>query len=470
MASSSSANYDAHRFRSPFHQNLFEEHVASKCVTPEIGFDLQQDQYLEIKEQIARRGWKRLSNPRTKIINLLIQEFYANAARTKEEIADAEAHPYKSYVRGVQIDFSADNIKQILRIRDNTLGAELDFDTSQRRDQRLDKVIEEICVPGAKWKMSSSQPNQPIQLKRQDLTPLARGWHEFIIHSIIPIGNKSEITVARAILIHSIIKGDDVRAEELIADNIVMTTEGVQGRSKLIFPSTIYRLCKEPEVSLRGFRGSELIPVDKPITARIMVRTRGRHINYHQNPQVEEEEEQIPQNENGAENENQQEEEQSTMHFEATNAGFQNNFGEQQHQVFQQLNEELSNLRIQQQQFFENMQNTQAQYLKELEALKTRDPIEKMEERIHQQHNEIIEMRSQIKEWTKNASSRKAYYCWAHQQANPNLVQIPIHDIPKFVHDNAAKGRHIFQGALKTQEQGEPSQFANIPMAEPGKE
>ncbi|MED6214221.1 hypothetical protein PIB30_100870 [Stylosanthes scabra] len=294
MASSSSANYDIHHFRSLFHQNLFEEHVASKSVTPEIGFDLQEDQYPEIKEQIAKRGWKRLSNPRTKISNLLIQEFYANAARTKEEIADAEAHPYKSYVRGVQIDFSADNIKQILRIKNNTQGAESDFDTRQRRDQRLNKVIEEICVPGAKWKMSSSQPNQPIQLKRQDLAPLARGWHEFIIHSIIPTGNKSEITVARAILIHSIIKGDDVMAEELIADSIVITAEGVQGRSKLIFSSTIYRLCKEAEVSLRGFRGSELIPVDKPITARIMVRTRGRHINYHQNQQVEEEEEQIP--------------------------------------------------------------------------------------------------------------------------------------------------------------------------------
>ncbi|MED6214222.1 hypothetical protein PIB30_100871 [Stylosanthes scabra] len=159
------------------------------------------------------------------------------------------------------------------------------------------------------------------------------------------------------------------------------------------------------------------------------------------------------------------------------------------------------------------MQNTQAQYLKELEALKTRkddiwsqqnnfyhkmrieqekmakeiaevqkyqlnqtlmnfyrDPIEKMEERIHQQHNEIIEMRLQIKEWMKNASSKEAYCCWAHQQANPNLVQIPIHDIPKFVHDNAAKGRHIFQGALKTHEQGEPSQSADIPMAEPEKD
>ncbi|MED6199356.1 hypothetical protein PIB30_075218, partial [Stylosanthes scabra] len=133
------------------------------------------------------------------------------------------------------------------------------------------------------------------------------------------------------------------------------------------------------------------------------------------------------------------------------------------------------------------MQNAQAQYLEELKALRTKQddmctqqdnfyrevgkeqgemakeieeikkfqvnqtlmgflpsPIEKLEERVHKYQNEIIEMRKQTKEWTKNASSREAYCCWAHQQANPNLVEIPIHKIPDFVHENAAKGRHIF--------------------------
>ncbi|MED6200623.1 hypothetical protein PIB30_087048 [Stylosanthes scabra] len=116
MASSLSASFDAHRFRSPYDQSLFEEHIAG-------------------------RGWKRLTNPRMKISKLLIQEFYANAVRTKEEIVEAEAHPYKSYVRGVKIDFSSENIKQILRIRDHTPGAESDFETCQRNDQRLDEVI-----------------------------------------------------------------------------------------------------------------------------------------------------------------------------------------------------------------------------------------------------------------------------------------------------------------------------------------
>ncbi|MED6213197.1 hypothetical protein PIB30_090960 [Stylosanthes scabra] len=113
------------------------------------------------------------------------------------------------------------------------------------KDQRLDEVIRDICMHGARWKMSTSQPDQPIQLKRQDLTPLARGWAEFIIHSIIPTRNKSETTEARADLIHSIIKGHDVRVEELIADNIAIIAEAAQGRSKLSFPSTIFRLCKE---------------------------------------------------------------------------------------------------------------------------------------------------------------------------------------------------------------------------------
>ncbi|MED6212290.1 hypothetical protein PIB30_081869 [Stylosanthes scabra] len=194
--SSSSDMHDAHCFRSQFHQDLFEEHVASKSVTPETSFDLQEDE-------------------------------------TKEEIASGEAYPYNSYVRGVTIDFSAANIREILRIRDNTPRVETDFNTCQREDQRLDE-------------------------------------------------------------------GEDVRVEELIADNIAIVAEGVQVRGKLIFPSTIYRLCKEVGVFFREFKGTEYIPIDKPITARVMVRTRGRNVNYIQDQHMEEEQDHVQQNENEA--------------------------------------------------------------------------------------------------------------------------------------------------------------------------
>ncbi|MED6163540.1 hypothetical protein PIB30_081012 [Stylosanthes scabra] len=198
-----------------------------------------EGQYPEIGEQISLRGWGRLSKPRTKISKDLVHEFYSNAVRTEEGLASGEDYPYTSFVRGKEVDFSVAKIREVLRIKHMTLGAEIDFKTRQFEDQRLDDVIREICMPGAQWKMSSSQLPHPIQLRRQDLTPVARGWAEFIIHSMIPTLNKSEITMARAVLIHSIIKGHDVRVEELIANNIVVLAERVQGRSKLCFPSTI---------------------------------------------------------------------------------------------------------------------------------------------------------------------------------------------------------------------------------------
>ncbi|MED6152913.1 hypothetical protein PIB30_096469 [Stylosanthes scabra] len=87
------------------------------------------------------------------------------------------------------------------------------------------------------------------------------------------------------------------------------------------------------------------------------------------------------------------------------------------------------------------MQKAQSQYLDELKSLRTRQikreqektikeieevkkfqvnqtlmgarrtTEEKLEERMHETRNEIIEMRKQIREWTRNTSSREGYCC-----------------------------------------------------------
>ncbi|MED6126488.1 hypothetical protein PIB30_078966 [Stylosanthes scabra] len=118
------------------------------------------------------------------------------------------------------------------------------------------------------------------------------------------------------------------------------------------------------------------------------------------------------------------------------------------------------------------MQSTQAQYLEELKAVKTRQDelwnntnkfhhqirkeqdmlareiqevkkfqvnqtlmgnqkgsMEKLEQTMVLQQKEMTEMKRQLKDWTRNASSRDAYCYWVHQQANPNLTEIPIHQI-----------------------------------------
>ncbi|MED6224944.1 hypothetical protein PIB30_089064 [Stylosanthes scabra] len=82
MASSSTpaSVFDDYRFRTEFNQTLFVSIVRKKKVTPEVGFNLDEDEYPQIKEQIALRGWRRLAAPITDISKLLVQEFYARAA------------------------------------------------------------------------------------------------------------------------------------------------------------------------------------------------------------------------------------------------------------------------------------------------------------------------------------------------------------------------------------------------------
>ncbi|MED6116789.1 hypothetical protein PIB30_103452 [Stylosanthes scabra] len=147
-------------------------------------------------------------------------------------------------------------------------------------------------------------------------------------------------------------EGHDVRVEELIADNIALLAEGVQGRSKLCFPSTIYRLCKEAGVPMGEFRNSEQIQIARPIIAKVMTTTRGKIINQPQNQTMEMHYEAA-----GAEEDNYQYQEQPN--FEAYESNFQE-YKEDQQQGFQFLNEELASMRIRQEQFFDNMQKAQS--------------------------------------------------------------------------------------------------------------
>ncbi|MED6141472.1 hypothetical protein PIB30_103739, partial [Stylosanthes scabra] len=167
---------------------MFEEFARNKDIISEKGFELEDGKYPEIQHQISLRGWKRLTSPRTKVKVLMIKEFFANAARTHEE-----HHPLTSFVRGVEVDFSSANIKRVMKFKDNTPGAEIDYNTRLYANQMLEDVLRDLCIPRATWKLGTGQPPQPIQLRRKELQPLARGWLELIIHNIHPSSNRSEV-------------------------------------------------------------------------------------------------------------------------------------------------------------------------------------------------------------------------------------------------------------------------------------
>ncbi|MED6225973.1 hypothetical protein PIB30_098763 [Stylosanthes scabra] len=281
MASSSStvSVFDAHRFRKAHNEQLFDSYARIRKVIPKVGFNLEDDEYPEIMEQIALRDWRRLAAPHTDISKLLVQEFYANAAVSDEEAAAQEELPYKSFRE--------------------TAGAQTDYKTRQALNQRLDEVLADLRIPGATWKLSSSQPPVPIQLRRIELQPLARGWQEFIIHSLVPTGNKSDITTSRAILIHTIMQGEDVRAEEIIADNMATIAQGFVSKGNLVHPSTIYKLCKDAGVPLREFTRTPRIPSLSYITAKRMETIRFPRHQQPQQQEDEEEDEPMPQADGG---------------------------------------------------------------------------------------------------------------------------------------------------------------------------
>ncbi|MED6113156.1 hypothetical protein PIB30_068203 [Stylosanthes scabra] len=101
--------------------------------------------------------------------------------------------------------------------------------------------------------------------------------------------------------------------------------------------------------------------------------------------------------------------------------------------------------------------------MEELAAVKTRQEEE--------QHANSSEVQRQLKEWTKNSSARECYSVWAHQQANPNLVEMLVHKVTKQIYDNANNNRPMFYGLLKSDlplsETAPPSPKSKDPRHDP---
>ncbi|MED6213097.1 hypothetical protein PIB30_089937 [Stylosanthes scabra] len=113
------------------------------------------------------------------------------------------------------------------------------------------------------------------------------------------MGNKSEITTSRAILILTIMQGEDVRAEEIIADNMATIAQGLASKGNLAHPSTIYKLYKDAGVPLREFARTPRIPSLSYIMAKSMETIRFPRHQQPQQQEDEEEDEPMPQADGG---------------------------------------------------------------------------------------------------------------------------------------------------------------------------
>ncbi|MED6138477.1 hypothetical protein PIB30_074574 [Stylosanthes scabra] len=258
-----------------------------------------------------------------------------------------------------------------MRFKRETTGAQMDHKTRQAMDQRLDEVLADLCIPGATWKLTSGKPAVPIQLRRTKLHPLAKGWQEFIIHSLVPTGNKSEVTIARAILIHCIMRGEEVRAEDIIADNMAVIAQGLPNKGNLAFPRIIYKLCKDAGIPLREFRRTLRIPELSCIMARRMEAIRfPRNLPQPQH-EDDDEDEPVPQADGGNEEEKEQQQpQQNQQPQQHVFPNFQPRYESQYHEDLQGIEETLSSMQFFQQTFYENMQKSQVDYMEEVRQIK----------------------------------------------------------------------------------------------------
>ncbi|MED6208396.1 hypothetical protein PIB30_044586 [Stylosanthes scabra] len=138
------------------------------------------------------------------------------------------------------------------------------------KDYRLDHILEDMCEKGAEW--VRHRDGRLHFLRRSDLEPMTKGWYEFVCRSILPTTNRSELTVERAVLIHSIIIGENINVEEIIAEQIYKFVYKTDISSSLPFPSIIAALCADARIP--AIPDDTLIPQEPPIVSEVMARTR----------------------------------------------------------------------------------------------------------------------------------------------------------------------------------------------------
>ncbi|MED6139769.1 hypothetical protein PIB30_087040 [Stylosanthes scabra] len=237
-------------------------------------------------------------------------------------------------------------------------------------------------------------------------------------------------------------RGEDLRAEDIIADNMAVIAQELQGKGNLSFPSTIYKLCKDATVPLREFKRTSKITKKKLITAKRMESTR------------------IPTNESFYEKMQKSQAE----YIEEVKA-----IRTKQEELWNNTNRFHSQIRKEQEMLAREIQEVRKGQINQTLINNQRAEAEKnMEQAVERQARDISEMRKQLNLWTRNASAREAYSCWAHLQANPNLSEIPVNHISDLMQTNAERGRPMFYGALKSHQgassSSQPDQEEPVPL------
>ncbi|MED6128292.1 hypothetical protein PIB30_096315 [Stylosanthes scabra] len=225
------------RFKTLYHEAHFNSKLSARRILPELILQTDENVFNPIRFQIHQRKWEKFTKPIQAVGHLMVKEFYANAWEPDKE--KRKPLTYTSMVRGIEIRFAPSNIKRVLNLKKDLLPDAPSY--HERKANNLDHKLYDMCEEGAEW--VRHRDGRPHYLRRSDLEPMTKGWYEFVCRSILPTTNRFELTVERAMLIHSIIIGENINVEEIIAE-------------------------------IPAIPDDTLIPQEPPIVAEAMARTR----------------------------------------------------------------------------------------------------------------------------------------------------------------------------------------------------
>ncbi|MED6141421.1 hypothetical protein PIB30_103229 [Stylosanthes scabra] len=209
-------------------------------------------------------------------------------------------------------------------------------------------------------------------------------------------------------------RGEDVRAEDIIVDKIVRMAQGIKEKGKLGFPSTIFKLCKEAGVPIREFRRTRKIQAEKPITAKKMESTRLPRPAQRRQQENEDEDEPMPQPQ--PEFEHHQEFNEPPVQPPPYHVP---TYTDQHQKDLDSIETQLQNMMWYQQQALENMSKNQAEYMAELRDIKGKqqelyENNNRFYNQVRQEQKEMVQEIQQIKNYQVNqilvdSTRHKAY-------------------------------------------------------------
>ncbi|MED6154056.1 hypothetical protein PIB30_108278, partial [Stylosanthes scabra] len=203
-------------------------------ILPELILQADEDVFNPIRYQIYNRKWEKFTKPIQAVGHLMVKEFYAKAWEPDKA---KRKHPtYTSSVRGTEVSFAPGNIKRVLKLKSDPYpNAPSYHERKANKDYRLDHILEDMCEEDDQW--VRHRDGRPHYLRRSDLEPMSKGWYEFVCRSILPTTNRSEFTIERAMLIHSIIIDKNINVEKIIAEQIYKFVYKTDISSSLPFPT-----------------------------------------------------------------------------------------------------------------------------------------------------------------------------------------------------------------------------------------